>query len=85
MPELPLRYSGIILSSALYSACTAPSHELAVAPPTGPAMHLVPKTSARISRRYFGPWSGGFEASWRPPHQGTVVSTGRLAWQRTGE
>jgi hypothetical protein len=22
MPELPLRYSGIILSSALYSACT---------------------------------------------------------------
>jgi len=42
---------------------------------------------ARISAPPFRPL--GFQVnskwSWRPPHQGTVVSAGRLAWRRTGE
>jgi predicted PurR-regulated permease PerM len=41
---------------------------------------------ARISAPVLRPLGqANSKRSWRPSHQGTVVSAGRLAWRRTGE
>ena len=52
----------------------------------GPKEQETPLSLARISAPVLWPLGqANSKRSWRPSHQGTVVSAGRLAWRRTGE
>src|ERR1019366_4882145 len=79
-----LSIAGVLLAAALIlcRATAPPRPPREVADHCGSGRRGLARISAPVSRPL---GQANSKWSWRPPHQGTVVSAGRRAWRRTGE